>query len=74
VLAGSQLLIVVDATIVNVALGPIQDGLGFTNTDLPWVVTAYTLAFGGLLLVSGRIADRLGQDRSCWWRRGLCKA
>ncbi|MDQ6525336.1 MFS transporter [Nocardioides sp. LHD-245] len=62
-LAGSQLLIVVDATIVNVALMPIRDGLGFSDADLPWVVTAYTLAFGGLLLVAGRLADRYGHRR-----------
>jgi EmrB/QacA subfamily drug resistance transporter len=63
VLSGSQLLIVVDATIVNVALGPIRDGLGFTAAQLQWVVTAYTLAFGGLLLVGGRVADRFGHRR-----------
>ncbi|WP_238175954.1 MFS transporter [Kribbella albertanoniae] len=63
VLAGSQLLIVVDATIVNVALGPIRDGLGFTDAQLQWVITAYTLAFGGLLLVGGRVADRFGHRR-----------
>lgn len=63
VLAGSQLLIVVDATIVNVALGPIRDGLGFAVADLQWVVTAYTLAFGGLLIPGGRLADRFGHRR-----------
>lgn len=64
VLSGSQLLIVVDATIVNVALGPIRDGLGFTAAQLQWVITAYTLAFGGLLLVGGRVADRFGHRRT----------
>lgn len=63
VLSGSQLLIVVDATIVNVALGPIRAGLGFTDAQLQWVITAYTLAFGGLLLVGGRVADRFGHRR-----------
>ncbi|MFC9688870.1 MFS transporter [Kribbella sp. NPDC056951] len=63
VLSGSQLLIVVDATIVNVALGPIRAGLGFTDAQLQWVITAYTLAFGGLLLVGGKVADRFGHRR-----------
>ncbi|MGC4939947.1 MFS transporter [Kribbella sp. DT2] len=64
VLAGGQLLIVVDATIVNVALGPIRDGLAFSATQLQWVITAYTLAFGGLLLIGGRAADRFGHRRT----------
>ncbi|GAA0581633.1 MFS transporter [Kribbella sandramycini] len=63
VLAGGQLLIVVDATIVNVALGPIRDGLGFSSAQLSWIVTAYTLAFGGFLIPGGRIADRFGRRR-----------
>lgn len=63
VLAGSQLLIVVDATIVNVALSAIRDDLGFSVQDLQWVITAYTLAFGGLLLLGGRLADRFGRRR-----------
>ena len=63
VLSGSQLLIVVDATIVNVALGPIRDGLAFNAAQLQWVITAYTLAFGGLLLVGGKVADRFGHRR-----------
>ncbi|MDX2969631.1 MFS transporter [Kribbella solani] len=63
VLSGSQLLIVVDATIVNVALGPIRAGLGFSAAQLQWVITAYTLAFGGLLLVGGKVADRFGHRR-----------
>ncbi|UGQ56252.1 MFS transporter [Rhodococcus pyridinivorans] len=63
VLAGSQLLIVIDATIVNVALSAIRDDLGFPLQDLQWVITAYTLAFGGLLLLGGRLADRFGRRR-----------
>ncbi|WP_280436869.1 DHA2 family efflux MFS transporter permease subunit [Nocardia carnea] len=63
VLAGSQLLVVVDATIVNVALSAIRDDLGFSLQDLQWVITAYTLAFGGLLLLGGRLADRFGHRR-----------
>lgn len=63
VLSGSQLLVVVDATIVSVALGPIREGLGFSDRTLQWVVSAYTLAFGGLLLIGGRVADRFGHRR-----------
>lgn len=63
VLAVSQLLIVVDATIVNVALAAIRDDLGFAAHDLQWVITAYTLAFGGLLVLGGRLADRFGRRR-----------
>ena len=49
-----QLMIVLDATVVNVALPPIPEDLGFSATGLSWVVNAYTLAFGGLLLLGGR--------------------
>lgn len=63
VLAISQLMIVLDATIVNVALNDIQGDLGFSGADLQWVVNGYTLAFGGFLLLGGRLADRLGRRR-----------
>lgn len=64
VLAVSQLMIVLDATIVNVALTAIRDdGLGFTEATLQWVVNGYTLAFGGFLLLGGRLADRFGRRR-----------
>lgn len=63
VLAGSELLIVLDATIVNVALPAIQDDLAVDAPDLQWVVTAYVLAFGGFLLLGGRLADLLGRRR-----------
>ena len=56
-------MIVLDATIVNVALPSIQDDLGFSQNDLAWVVNAYLIAFGGLLLLSGRIGDLIGQRR-----------
>ena len=56
-------MIVLDATIVNVALPSIQDDLGFSQNDLAWVVNAYLIAFGGLLLLSGRIGDLVGQRR-----------
>ena len=63
VIAGAQLMVVLDVTIVNVALPHIQSGLGFSRTSLAWVVNAYTLAFGGLLLLGGRAGDILGRRR-----------
>ena len=64
VLAASQLMIVLDASIVNIALPSAQDELGISNADRQWVVTAYTLAFGALLLLGGRIADYTGRKRT----------
>ncbi|MCP2342413.1 MFS transporter [Actinomadura rupiterrae] len=64
VLAGCQLALVVDASIVNIALPSVQRGLGFSGTGLSWVVNAYTLAFGGLLLLGGRAGDLLGHRRT----------
>jgi EmrB/QacA subfamily drug resistance transporter len=63
VLCGGMLMIVLDATIVNVALPSIQDDLGFSQSSLAWVVNAYLIAFGGLLLLAGRLGDLLGQRR-----------
>ena len=63
VIAAAQLMVVLDATIVNVALPHIQDALHFSNANLEWVVNAYTLAFGGLLLLGGRAGDLLGRRR-----------
>ena len=63
VIAAAQLMVVLDATIVNVALPHIQDALHFSGTNLEWVVNAYTLAFGGLLLLGGRMGDLLGRRR-----------
>jgi EmrB/QacA subfamily drug resistance transporter len=63
VLCAGMLMIVLDATIVNVALPSIQDDLGFSQTDLSWVVNAYLIPFGGLLLLAGRIGDLIGQRR-----------
>jgi len=63
VLCVGMLMIVLDATIVNVALPTIQEDLGFSQNDLAWVVNAYLVAFGGLLLLSGRIGDLIGQRR-----------
>jgi MFS family permease len=56
-------MVVLDATIVNVALPHIQGALGFSGTGLEWVVNGYTLAFGGLLLLGGRAGDILGRRR-----------
>jgi EmrB/QacA subfamily drug resistance transporter len=63
VIAACQLMVVLDATIVNIALPHIQDALEFSTTDLTWVVSAYTLTFGGLLLLGGRAGDILGRRR-----------
>jgi EmrB/QacA subfamily drug resistance transporter len=61
VLCVGMLMIVLDATIVNVALPSIQGDLGFSQSDLAWVVNAYLIAFGGLLLLAGRLGDLLGR-------------
>ncbi|HEU4702100.1 MAG TPA: DHA2 family efflux MFS transporter permease subunit [Conexibacter sp.] len=63
VLCAGVLMIVLDATVVNVALPSIQDDLGFSQTSLAWVVNAYLIAFGGLLLLGGRIGDLIGHRR-----------
>jgi EmrB/QacA subfamily drug resistance transporter len=59
----AQLMVVLDATIVNIALPSAQHALGFSNADRQWVVTAYSLAFGGLLLLGGRLSDLVGRRR-----------
>jgi EmrB/QacA subfamily drug resistance transporter len=61
VVALAQLMVVLDATIVNIALPSAQRVLGFSNVDRQWVVTAYALAFGSLLLLGGRLSDLLGR-------------
>src|SRR4051794_8336965 len=63
VLCAGMLMIVLDATVVNVALPSIQDDLGFSQSNLAWVVNAYLIAFGGLLLLAGRVGDLVGQRR-----------
>ena len=63
VLCGGMLMIVLDATIVNVALPSIKGDLGFSQSNLAWVVNAYLIAFGGLLLLAGRLGDLIGQRR-----------
>jgi EmrB/QacA subfamily drug resistance transporter len=64
VIAIAQLMVVLDASIVNIALPSAQADLGISNANRQWVITAYTLAFGGLLLLGGRIADYVGRKRT----------
>jgi EmrB/QacA subfamily drug resistance transporter len=61
VLCVGMLMIILDSTIVNVALPSIQDDLGFSQSSLAWVVNAYLIAFGGLLLLAGRVGDLIGR-------------
>jgi EmrB/QacA subfamily drug resistance transporter len=63
VIATAQLMVVLDATIVNVALPHVQRALGFSGTGLEWVVNAYAVTFGGLLLLGGRAGDIFGRRR-----------
>src|SRR5881296_1542504 len=63
VLCLGSLMIVLDGTIVNVALPSIREDLGFSETSLAWVVNAYLLTFGGFLLLGGRLGDLFGQRR-----------
>src|SRR5215472_13312527 len=64
VVAIAQLMVVLDATIVNIALPSAQRALGFPNSDRQWIVTAYSLSFGSLLLIGGRIGDMIGRKRA----------
>ncbi len=63
VLAVAQLMVVLDTTVVNIALPSAQRALGFSDGDRQWIVTAYALAFGSLLLLGGRLADLVGRKR-----------
>jgi EmrB/QacA subfamily drug resistance transporter len=63
IVLGAQLMVILDATVVNVALPSIQHGLHFSATNLSWVMNAYSLTFGGLLLLGGRAGDILGRRR-----------
>ena len=63
-IAIAQLMVILDATIVNIALPSVQADLGITDGNRQWVITAYALAFGGLLLLGGRIADTWGRKRT----------
>lgn len=62
--AVAQLMVVLDATVVNIALPRAQEALGFSDASRQWIVTSYALAFGSLLLVGGRLADHIGRKRS----------
>src|SRR5262245_3518393 len=64
VIAIAQLMVVLDASIVNIAMPSAQAELGISNADRQWMVTAYTLTFGGLLLLGGRIADYAGRKKA----------
>src|SRR6201994_1802241 len=63
IIAVAQLMVVLDGTVVTIALPSAQRALHISNADRQWAITAYTLAFGGLLLLGGRIADYLGRKR-----------
>src|SRR3979409_2085364 len=63
VLCAGVLMIVLDVTVVNVALPTIQHDLHFSQSSLAWVVNAYLIAFGGLLLLVGRLGDLIGRKR-----------
>jgi EmrB/QacA subfamily drug resistance transporter len=63
IVAVAQLMVVLDATVVNIALPSAQHALGFPNSDRQWIVTAYALAFGSLLLLGGRIGDMFSRKR-----------
>src|ERR1700712_5626927 len=63
VLCTGMLMIILDGTIGNVALPAIQDDLGFSQSSLAWVVNAYLIPFGGLLLLAGRFGDLIGRKR-----------
>src|ERR1700691_4014683 len=60
----AQFMVILDVSIVNIALPSIRTGLGFSTTGLQWVVNAYTLTFAGLLMLGGRAADLLGRRRA----------
>src|SRR6185436_2319910 len=60
----AQFMVILDVAIVNVALPSIELDLGFSQTGLEWVVTAYAIVFGGFLLLAGRLADLLGRRRT----------
>src|ERR1700737_2555461 len=61
IVAVAQFMVVLDASIVNVALPTIKRDVGFSEQSLSWVLNAYTLIFGGFLMLGGRLADRLGR-------------
>src|ERR687887_69568 len=66
-----QFLVVLDISVVNVALPSIQDGIGLSAVGLQWVVNGYTIAYAGFLLLGGRLADVIGQRRAFLTGLGL---
>src|ERR1017187_1802998 len=64
VIATAQLMVVLDMTVVNIALPSAQRALGFTNADRQWIITGYALAFGSLLLLGGKLADLIGRKQT----------
>src|ERR1700754_3685111 len=62
-IVAAQFMVVLDVAIVNVALPSIKDDLHFSQENLQWVITAYSILFGGVLLLGGRMADLLGRRR-----------
>src|SRR3978361_1552110 len=62
-IVAAQFMVVLDLSIVNVALATIKSDLGFSDAGLQWVITAYAILFGGFLLLGGRLADILGRRR-----------
>jgi MFS family permease len=74
VLCAGMVMVILDGTIVNVALPTIQDDLGFTQSSLAWVVNAYLIAFGGLLLLAGRLGDLISRRRVFLIGAGLVAA
>ena len=67
----AQFMVILDATVVNVALPSIQRDLGFTAASLQWVINSYTLVFGGFLLLGGRAGDLFGRRRLFLWGVGI---
>ena len=67
ILGLAQLMVVLDATIVNIALPSAQADLGFSDSNRQWIITAYALAFGSLLLFGGRLSDLLGRKWVFFW-------
>ncbi len=63
VLSGLQLMVVLDGTVANLALAPLQAELGLSDSGRNWVLTAYALAFGGLMLLGGRLGDSYGRKK-----------
>src|SRR5580704_14317827 len=64
VLGIAQVMVILDSTVVNIALPSAQHALHFSNADRQWIVTGYSLSFGSLLLLGGRVGDRIGRKRA----------